>query len=96
MYAGHIIEYTDVDTLFRIPLHPYTKALIKSIPRLDVDAKRLEVIKGLVPNLLDVPSGCPFHPRCDFCFNRCTKEMPELIEVEKNHLVKCHLVRGNK
>jgi len=94
MYAGHIVEYTDVDTLFRNPLHPYTKGLNKSMPRLDVEAKRLDTIKGLVPNLLDIPSGCPFHPRCDFCFEKCIKEMPELVEAENHHLVKCHLVKG--
>jgi peptide/nickel transport system ATP-binding protein/oligopeptide transport system ATP-binding protein len=94
MYAGHIVEHTDANTLFRNPLHPYTKGLMKSIPRLDVDTKRLEIIKGLVPTLLDMPSGCPFHPRCNFCSEGCTKELPKLIEVEKNHLVRCHLVGG--
>ena len=96
MYAGHIVEHTDANTLFRNPLHPYTKGLMKSIPRLDVDTKRLEIIKGLVPTLLDMPSGCPFHPRCNFCSEGCTKELPKLIEVEKNHLVRCHLVRSSK
>ena len=96
MYAGHIVEHTDANTLFRNPLHPYTKGLMKSIPRLDVDTKRLEIIKGLVPNLLDMPSGCPFYPRCNFCSEGCTKELPKLIEVEKNHLVRCHLVRSSK
>jgi peptide/nickel transport system ATP-binding protein/oligopeptide transport system ATP-binding protein len=91
MYAGHIVEHTDVDTIFRNPLHPYTKGLNKSIPRLDVDMERLETIKGLVPNLIDLPSGCPFHPRCSYCSDKCMKEMPELKEVEDNHLVKCHL-----
>lgn len=96
MYAGYIVEYTDVYTFFREPLHPYAKGLMKSIPRLDSEIKKLEIIKGLVPNLLDLPSGCPFHPRCDFCFELCTKKMPELINVGKNHLVRCHLVGGNK
>ncbi len=96
MYAGHIVEHTDVDTLFRNPLHPYTKGLMKSIPRLDITAERLEIIRGLVPNLLDMPPGCPFHPRCDFRSEICTKELPKLIEVEKNHLVRCHLVGGSK
>jgi peptide/nickel transport system ATP-binding protein/oligopeptide transport system ATP-binding protein len=91
MYAGHIVEHTDVDTIFSNPLHPYTKGLNKSIPRLDVDMERLETIKGLVPNLIDLPSGCPFHPRCSYCSDKCMKEMPELKEVEDNHLVKCHL-----
>ena len=96
MYAGHIVEHTDVNTLFRDPLHPYTKGLMKSIPRLDIDAERLEIIRGLVPNLLNMPPGCPFHPRCDFCSEVCTKELPKLIETEKNHLVRCHLVGGSK
>jgi len=90
MYAGHIVEQTDVKTLFRKPLHPYTKGLIKSIPRLDIDIKRLDIIKGMVPNLLDIPLGCPYHPRCDFCKDRCKKEIPELYEVEKGHLIRCH------
>lgn len=96
MYAGHIVEHTDVKTLFRNPLHPYTKGLMKSIPRLDIDAERLEIIRGLVPNLLNMPPGCPFHPRCNFCSEICTKELPKLAEAEKNHLVRCHLVGGSK
>jgi peptide/nickel transport system ATP-binding protein/oligopeptide transport system ATP-binding protein len=96
MYAGHIVEYTNVDTLFHNPLHPYTRGLHKSIPRLDLEIERLDTIKGLVPNLLNLPSGCPFHPRCDFCFKRCVEEMPELIEIEDSHLVKCHLVKRSK
>jgi len=96
MYAGRIVEYTDVDTLFRNPLHPYTKGLNKSIPRMDVEVEHLDTIRGLVPNLLDLPSGCPFHPRCDFCLKKCIEEMPELIEAEDHHLVKCHLVKGNE
>lgn len=91
MYAGHIVEYASVEALFRNPLHPYTKGLHRAIPRLDVETKRLEIIKGLVPNLSDVPSGCPFHPRCDFCSERCIKELPKLVEVEDHHLVRCHL-----
>ncbi len=96
MYAGHIVEYTDVDTLFRNPLHPYTKGLNKSIPRLDVEVEHLDTIRGLVPNLLDLPSGCPFHPRCDLCLKKCIEQMPELIETEDHHLIKCHLVKGNE
>ncbi len=91
MYAGNIVEYTDVDTLFGNPLHPYTMGLNKSIPRLDVNTKRLETIKGLVPNLLAIPSGCSFHPRCNFCFEKCVTEPPELKKIDSNHLVKCYL-----
>ena len=95
MYAGQIVESSDVDTLFRNPLHPYTKGLNKSIPRLDVETERLDTIRGVVPNLLDLPPGCPFHPRCDLSLRKCAEEVPELLEVEDLHLVKCHLVRGN-
>ena len=91
MYAGYIVESADVFTFFRDPLHPYAKGLLKSIPRLDVDTKRLDIIDGLVPNLLETPSGCPFHPRCDLCFDKCTKKIPELVRLEKNHWVRCHL-----
>jgi peptide/nickel transport system ATP-binding protein/oligopeptide transport system ATP-binding protein len=91
MYAGYIVEQTSVNYLFMKPLHPYTKGLLKSIPRLDIDKERLDIIKGIVPNLLDLPTGCPFHPRCDLCFDKCKKELPELLEIKKNHLVRCHL-----
>jgi len=91
MYAGHIVEYTDVHTIFEQPLHPYTIGLKKSIPSLDAEVERLDTIKGLVPSLIDIPSGCPFHPRCTHTMPVCRKEMPELIKADKGHHVKCHL-----
>jgi oligopeptide/dipeptide ABC transporter ATP-binding protein len=91
MYAGYIVEYTDVKTLFDRPLHPYTQGLYKSVPRLDDDVTRLETITGLVPNLLDVPPGCPFHPRCTHRFDPCDRDIPRLDEVDKGHLAACHL-----
>ena len=94
MYAGYIVEYADVHTLFEDPLHPYTKGLYKSIPRLDVETKRLDTITGMVPNLIDLPPGCPYQNRCEFCFDTCLKEMPALLSVSDQHLVKCHLYRG--
>jgi len=93
MYAGNIVEYTDVYTLFNNPLHPYTKGLNKSMPRMNVEAEHLDAIPGMVPNLLDLPSGCPFHPRCNLSFKKCVEEMPELIEIENSHLVRCHLIK---
>ena len=95
MYAGHIVEYAEVFTIFERSLHPYTQALSKSIPRLDREMGKLQVIPGMVPNLLDLPAGCPFHPRCTFSFEKCYTEIPELIEVENSHLVKCHLFSRN-
>jgi len=91
MYAGYVVEYTDVDTLFSNPLHPYTRGLKRSIPRLDVEVERLDTIDGMVPDLLHIPAGCPFNPRCSSCFDRCLREMPELLEVQQGHHVKCHL-----
>ena len=95
MYCGHIIEYADVHTLFENPLHPYTKSLYRSIPRLDVEAKRLDAISGMVPNLIDLPPGCPYQNRCEYCFDTCPGDMPALLPVADQHLVKCHLCRGN-
>jgi len=92
MYAGHIVEYTDIYTIFEKPLHPYTEGLNRSIPRMDKEKKILDTIKGVVPNLLHLPPGCPFAPRCEYAYEKCLKEMPELIKVEPNHLVKCHLI----
>jgi peptide/nickel transport system ATP-binding protein/oligopeptide transport system ATP-binding protein len=91
MYAGYVVEYTNVQRLFKNPLHPYTRGLKKSIPRMDVEVARLDTIRGMVPDLLDVPAGCPFNPRCNSCFDRCLREMPELREVQQGHRVKCHL-----
>ena len=90
MYAGNIVEYSDVVTIFKRPQHPYTKALLKSIPRMDLKLDRLGVITGVVPNLITPPSGCRFHPRCHYATNKCSKEKPSNIETEPNHLVYCH------
>ncbi len=95
MYCGHIIEYADVHTLFENPLHPYTKGLYRSIPRLDVEVKRLDAISGMVPNPIDLSLGCPYQNRCEFCSDTCLGDMPALIPVADQHLVKCHLNRGS-
>jgi peptide/nickel transport system ATP-binding protein/oligopeptide transport system ATP-binding protein len=94
MYAGHIVEFADVYTLFESPLHPYTRGLYRSIPRLDIEANRLDTISGMVPNLIDLPPGCPYQNRCEYSFDLCLKEMPALLPAEEQHLVKCHLYRG--
>ncbi len=91
MYAGQVVEYAEVFTLFEKSLHPYTQGLSKSIPRLNKEVEKLQVIPGMVPNLLNLPPGCPFHPRCSYNFEKCRSENPELIEIEDSHLVKCHL-----
>jgi len=89
MYAGKVVEYSDKKTIFHNPLHPYTLGLLTSIPRLDVEMKRLNVIPGIVPNPLHFPSGCKFNPRCRFATDRCKKEEPSLIKIEEGHLVRC-------
>lgn len=96
MYAGYIVEKADVYTFFRNPLHPYAKGLMKSIPRLDVDRKKLDIIKGSVPNLFQIPSGCPFHPRCEYCFKKCKMILPELKEIESGHIVRCWYVEERR
>lgn len=89
MYAGKAVEYTDVKTLFNDPKHPYTWGLLHAIPRLDVEQTRLYNIPGIVPNPLRFPSGCKFHPRCEFAQERCGVEEPELVEVVNGHFVRC-------
>jgi len=93
MYAGRIVEYTEVKPIFGNPMHPYTQGLLKSIPRLDEDharKARLEAIPGLVPSLLELPKGCKFSNRCKYVFEKCDEE-PQLIEAEPGHLVRCWL-----
>ncbi|MBI5296180.1 MAG: ABC transporter ATP-binding protein [Chloroflexi bacterium] len=95
MYAGEIVEQTDVDSLFEQPLHPYTQGLIGSIPVLGEIKDRLEVIPGSVPNLVNLPPGCRFAPRCaareKFGLKICTEVKPDLTDVKSGHLVRCWL-----
>ena len=92
MYAGKIAELADVYELFGNPKHPYTQGLFGSLPKLGAHAERLNVIPGVVPNPIDFPSGCKFHPRCPHAFDRCPLEEPELRPVGPNgHVAACHL-----
>jgi len=93
MYAGNVVELADVYELFKNPLHPYTRGLLEAIPRPD---KPLKSIKGTVPNLINPPQGCRFHPRCPYATDICRKFKPELVEVKKDHLVACHQVMGGE
>lgn len=96
-YAGKALEYADVKTIFKDPRHPYTQALYDSIPRLtDTKKRRLEVIPGMVPNPLEFPSGCRFHPRCKFAKSFCKKEEPQLKEVSNTHNVSCFIYDEDK
>ncbi|TDD28154.1 ABC transporter ATP-binding protein [Actinomadura sp. KC06] len=95
MYAGRCVEYASVDDAFHRPLHPYTWGLLGSMPRLDRErTDRLLPIVGSPPSLINVPSGCAFHPRCpyaDLNDGKSTTERPELIELEPGHKAACHL-----
>ena len=91
MYSGLIVENGDIKKLFIKPYHPYTRGLIGSVPVVGKKRRRLEVIKGIVPNLIYPPSGCRFHPRCDYCFEPCDAKIPKNIEVEPDYFVACHL-----
>ncbi|MGC9213460.1 MAG: oligopeptide/dipeptide ABC transporter ATP-binding protein, partial [Athalassotoga sp.] len=88
MYAGQIVEYGDVVTVFKNPSHPYTIGLMKAIPRPDVEVERLVSIEGNVPDLFHMPKGCRFNNRCPYAINQCM-EMPPLFEVEPGHLSRC-------
>jgi len=90
MYAGNLVEVADVRDLFGKPLHPYTKALLDAVPKFSMEGT-LRSIEGNVPNLVTPPSGCRFHPRCPQTMEICVKELPSLIEIERNHTVACHL-----
>jgi peptide/nickel transport system ATP-binding protein len=89
MYAGEIVEYAPVETLFAAPQHPYTIGLLGSIPRLDAKTDELAAIEGTVPSLAEIPAGCRFAPRCPFVRERCTQVSPPLVEVGPNHRSRC-------
>jgi oligopeptide/dipeptide ABC transporter ATP-binding protein len=91
MYAGYVVEDAEVKALFGDPLHPYTQGLNRSIPRLDRDVERLDTITGIVPHMLRVPPGCPFHPRCPYRLDRCVRDFPEIRAAKPDHHVRCHL-----
>jgi oligopeptide/dipeptide ABC transporter ATP-binding protein len=88
MYAGQVVEYCDVRSAFRKPLHPYTAGLQASLPKLGVTQDRLRVIPGSVPNPARFPIGCRFHPRCPVAQNRCLID-PDLVAIEPGHLSRC-------
>jgi oligopeptide/dipeptide ABC transporter ATP-binding protein len=96
MYAGRVVEYGSVHDVFERPLHPYTRGLFTSMPRIGGARDRLETIPGHVPNPTDFPSGCPFHPRCRDMNGdpKCRDEDPPLLEVHPGHWAACWHVPG--
>lgn len=92
MYAGRVVEYADSSSLFANPLHPYTQALLKSIPMIGKKGE-LYSIEGSVPSLYHLPAGCYFAPRCPYATAQCKKENPPEFKVDENHLVRCWLYK---
>jgi oligopeptide/dipeptide ABC transporter ATP-binding protein len=95
MYAGRIVEQADIKTLFKKPMHPYTQGLMASIPVLGTVKEMLDVIPGSVPNLVNLPPGCQFAPRCrarlEYQLSICTQVEPQLLQIEPAHLSRCWL-----
>lgn len=89
MYAGKVVEYSDIMTIFKHPAHPYTIGLLESVPRLDVRRERLNAIEGQPPDLVALPNYCYYFDRCPYKTNECSEQIPELIEIENGHLVRC-------
>lgn len=89
MYAGEVVEEANVFELFAQPKHPYTRGLLGSLPKLDEQREELDSIPGSVPNPLDMPGGCAFHPRCPAATEQCKTMKPSLNEVAPNHLARC-------
>jgi peptide/nickel transport system ATP-binding protein len=98
MYLGDGMEYADVDTVYHAPLHPYTRGLLNSIPKLGLRPdEELEPIGGAVPSLLERPTGCPFHPRCpEAIAGTCDAVEPPVVEPAPGHVVQCHLYAGGR
>jgi peptide/nickel transport system ATP-binding protein len=96
MYAGNIVELADTRSLFKKPMHPYTQGLLRSVPKLSEEARELISIPGSVPDLINPPTGCRFHPRCQSTLSVCMKERPQPVEVEPGHFVMCHLYQTPK
>jgi peptide/nickel transport system ATP-binding protein len=95
MYAGRIVEEATTEAIFGDPRHPYTQYLIDSLPRFG-DKTTRKSVPGSPPSLIDLPSGCAFHPRCPYALGICTEKMPSLIDLDANHNVACWLVGERK
>ncbi|MFS8523226.1 MAG: ABC transporter ATP-binding protein [Limnochordales bacterium] len=91
MYAGQIVERTDVRSLFRSPKHPYTEGLLGSLPKLGQKTERLQTIEGVVPSPFNMPEGCRFHPRCKYARDICAVEQPELLKLAEGHEAACFI-----
>ncbi len=93
MYAGKIVEYGDIFSVFEKPLHPYTRKLIAAFPSIFGEKRKLSFIPGFPPDLLKPPAGCRFHPRCSYAVEMCKKEEPRIIQVDGEHYAACHDIK---
>jgi oligopeptide transport system ATP-binding protein len=94
MYAGKVVEEAPVYDIYSRPGHPYTKALLESIPRLDMKGQQLSVIRGLPPALTNIPPGCPFNPRCGYARDVCRQDPPPpAYQIAPHRTARCHFVR---
>ena len=92
MYLGNIVEIADSEDLYTKPAHPYTQALLSSMPEPDpTKQERSDHSRGEVPSPLNSPSGCKFRTRCKFATEKCAQEVPKMVEIAKGHEVACHL-----
>lgn len=89
MYGGRQMEIASAEDIFYRPLHPYTHMLLKAIPRLDKKQDKLEAIPGQPPRMIEIPNVCPFAPRCPRKLDKCANELPDLVEIEPDHYVRC-------
>lgn len=96
LYAGSVMEYGDVYTIFRKRMHPYTKGLIEATPSLLVDPALIKPIPGNPPDIRNLPTGCPFHERCPKATDKCKTTKPLFEEIEDNHFIACHLYTKEK
>ena len=96
MYAGRVVEYADKRALYTNPAHPYTVGLFNSVPDLDEDRESLNVIPGLMPDPMDLPSGCAFHPRCTRAVDKCARAKPGMVEIAPGHFAACPLAQAHQ
>ncbi|MBQ6909087.1 MAG: ABC transporter ATP-binding protein [Synergistaceae bacterium] len=92
MYAGRVVEYADKESLYLNPIHPYTNGLFRSVPAIDEDVDELPVIPGLMPDPMDLPKGCAFHPRCAIAEAICAQEQPKMCDFGNGHCAACHVM----
>ena len=96
MYAGEIVEYSAVEEFFENTVHPYSQGLIAAIPRLDENVKRLNVIPGMMPDPMDLPSGCKFHTRCPYATEECRTKPPKSEQIAEKHYCSCYIGRQKR